>query len=80
MGKIFKKDKWNNYLSENNINDLLDKLLIKNIILIALLPSVTKERLERGLNNQYFDPLSSPFDLRILLSLDLDLQDFLTNE
>ena len=80
MGKIFKKDKWNNYLSENNINDLLDKLLIKNIILIALLPSVTKERLERGLNNQYFDPLSSSFHLRILLSLDLDLQDFLTDE
>ena len=80
MGKIFKKDKWNNYLSENNINDLLDKLLIKNIILIALLPNVTKGSLERGLNNQYFDPLSSPFDLKILLSLDLDLQDFLTNE
>ena len=80
MGKIFKKDKWNNYLSENNINDLLDKLLIKNIILIALLPNVTKGSLERGLNNQYFDPLSSSFHLRILLSLDLDLQDFLTDE
>ena len=80
MSKIFKKDKWNNYLSENNINDLLDKLLIKNIILIALLPNVTKGSLERGLNNQYFDPLSSSFHLRILLSLDLDLQDFLTNE